>query len=107
MKYCSKCGKELLDEAVICPGCGCSVAPINTPVVNSEPDEVSIGFCVLAFFVPLFGIIYWAIKSKETPKKAKACGITAIVSWVISFIFGLIYGAIVGGLMGVYLNNLL
>ena len=25
MKYCSKCGKELLDEAVICVGCGCAV----------------------------------------------------------------------------------
>lgn len=23
MKYCTKCGKELMDEAVICPGCGC------------------------------------------------------------------------------------
>lgn len=22
MKYCQKCGKEMLDEAVICPGCG-------------------------------------------------------------------------------------
>ncbi len=22
-KYCTHCGKELLDEAVICPGCGC------------------------------------------------------------------------------------
>lgn len=25
MKYCSKCGKELFDEAVICVGCGCPV----------------------------------------------------------------------------------
>ncbi len=25
MKYCEKCGRELLDEAVICPGCGCAV----------------------------------------------------------------------------------
>ena len=24
MKYCTYCGKELLDEAVICPGCGCA-----------------------------------------------------------------------------------
>ncbi len=24
MKYCSHCGKELLDEAVICPNCGCA-----------------------------------------------------------------------------------
>lgn len=23
MKYCTKCGKELFDEAVICMGCGC------------------------------------------------------------------------------------
>ena len=23
MKYCSKCGKQLMDEAVICPACGC------------------------------------------------------------------------------------
>ena len=25
MKYCTHCGKELLDEAVICVGCGCAV----------------------------------------------------------------------------------
>lgn len=24
MKYCSKCGKEIMDKAVICPGCGCA-----------------------------------------------------------------------------------
>jgi hypothetical protein len=28
MKYCNKCGKELFDEAVICPGCGCQVGVI-------------------------------------------------------------------------------
>lgn len=26
MKYCSHCGAELLDEAVICPDCGCRAA---------------------------------------------------------------------------------
>ncbi len=25
MKYCTHCGKELLDEAVVCSGCGCAV----------------------------------------------------------------------------------
>ncbi len=25
MKYCNKCGNQLLDEAVMCPRCGCSV----------------------------------------------------------------------------------
>lgn len=23
MKYCTKCGNELFDEAVMCPKCGC------------------------------------------------------------------------------------
>ncbi|MGN1223120.1 MAG: zinc-ribbon domain-containing protein [Christensenellales bacterium] len=25
MKYCNYCGKEVVDEAVFCPGCGCSL----------------------------------------------------------------------------------
>ncbi len=25
MKFCQKCGKEIAEEAVICPGCGCAV----------------------------------------------------------------------------------
>ena len=25
MKFCQHCGKEVLDEAVVCPGCGCSL----------------------------------------------------------------------------------
>ena len=34
MKFCQKCGKEIMDEAVICPGCGCSVE--NTDVKKIE-----------------------------------------------------------------------
>ena len=36
MKYCSKCGKEIMDEAVICPGCGC--AQENNVQGNSVPQ---------------------------------------------------------------------
>jgi len=25
MKFCEKCGKEIVDEAVECPGCGCAI----------------------------------------------------------------------------------
>ena len=31
MKYCSKCGNELLDDAVICPKCGCAVEGMRNP----------------------------------------------------------------------------
>lgn len=35
MKYCSKCGKEINDEAVICIHCGCSVE--NKPLTSTAP----------------------------------------------------------------------
>lgn len=40
MKYCQKCGKELFDEAIICPGCGCpatSSQPTNAIYSNDYP----------------------------------------------------------------------
>ena len=80
MKYCSKCGKELLDEAIVCTGCGCAVV---TPEINPIEDKVSVGLCVLSALIPLFGVIYWPVKHKKAPKKAQACGITAIIAWVV------------------------
>lgn len=35
MKYCKKCGAELVDEAVICPKCGCAVE--DQPVTSNVP----------------------------------------------------------------------
>ena len=89
MKFCTKCGKEIMDEAVICPNCGCAVANAVVPKQPVE-DKVSVGLCILAALLPLFGIIYWPVKHKETPKKAQAVGITAIVAWVITFVIMMI-----------------
>ena len=41
MKFCTHCGKQLFDEAVICPGCGCpaarpGVAPAPQPAANTN-----------------------------------------------------------------------
>lgn len=98
MKFCSKCGKEIMDDAVICMNCGCAVE--NQPIAKNEIDEVSVGLCILSFFVPLFGVIYWPIKHKETPKKAKACGVTAIVSWAVGIVFSIIYAVALGAMFG-------
>lgn len=32
MKFCSKCGKELHDDAVVCEGCGCPVSANSQPI---------------------------------------------------------------------------
>lgn len=86
MKFCQHCGKEILDEAVICPGCGCSVQATNSPQVAEVDESVSAGLVILAVLIPLFGIIYWPVKAKTRPKCAKTCGIAAIISWAVTFI---------------------
>ena len=82
MKYCSTCGKQILDEAIVCPGCGCGVV---APQKHLE-DKISVGLCILAALIPLFGFIYWPVKHNQTPKRAQACGITAIIAFIIYFI---------------------
>ena len=105
MKYCQQCGTALLDAAVMCPNCGASVGNPQAPVqqqasTQSNPanlqtctvspapqakkeDRVSVGFCILAFFIPLFGIIYWVAVHRDTPKRGRVCGIIGIVSMVL------------------------
>ncbi len=34
--FCSKCGKEIADEAIICPACGCATANYHTPVESKK-----------------------------------------------------------------------
>ena len=70
MKYCSQCGKELVDEAVVCPNCGCAVqAP-----ANQQEDKPSAGLNILAFLFPVIGLILFLCFQKTTPVRAKAIG---------------------------------
>ena len=87
MKFCQHCGKEIMEEAVVCPGCGCAVKATNNAQATEVDESVSAGLVVLAVLIPLFGIIYWPVKAKTRPKCAKACGIAAIISWAVCFIF--------------------
>lgn len=65
MKYCSKCGKELLDEAVICPSCGCATNLAtpeqieNHPIVRTSYGQLFKGSMLGGLIFGLFeGIIY-------------------------------------------------
>lgn len=102
MKYCEKCGKEILDEAVVCPSCGCSTqtTPASAPasVANDKAENpktarFALGF---AFLFPIVGIIFGikGIKQYATNKKLKTQCIIAIplsivmgIAW-ISIWFG-------------------
>lgn len=83
--FCTKCGAEINDSAVVCVNCGCAVG--GKQVVEEEKDmTVSVGLVIVSVLIPLFGIIYWPVKAKTRPKCAQACGIAGIISWVVSFL---------------------
>jgi hypothetical protein len=86
-RYCTKCGKEIDDEAIICVNCGCSTTPTKK---NVEPDSDSVGWGFLGFFIPLVGLILWLVWKDEAPKKAKSLGIGALVSVCIDVVGGII-----------------
>ena len=98
MKFCSKCGKEVHDDAVICTHCGCSIAGGN-PVVDAQ-DAPSMGFAVLGFFIPLVGLILYLMWHNTKPKKAASAGKGALIGFIVNIVFSIIYGAVVGSMLG-------
>ena len=55
MKHCSKCGAEVLDDAVVCPKCGCELAA--TPVHDHETSEKDwLVTLLLCFFLGGIGV---------------------------------------------------
>ena len=60
------------------------------PPITYDPDTVSAGLMILSLLIPLFGIIYYFVKSNDCPNKAKACivnSLFAIVQGIVSVIY--------------------
>lgn len=97
MKYCNHCGNQVLDEAVICPKCGCSPGGATQPIaspISTEEDKVNGGLMVASILIPLVGIILAILKWKETPNAAKSYLTAAIIAWVVgAILIGIIYGS--------------
>jgi len=86
MKYCSKCGAEIAEEAVVCVKCGA-----EQNVLNNPKDKGGCGWGCLGFFVPVVGLILYIMWRDSHPKNAKASGIGAIVSVIMVVLFYIVY----------------
>lgn len=54
MVFCSRCGKEIHDSAVSCPGCG-AMQVARPPVQFSVTDKRILPAFLLCFFLGVFG----------------------------------------------------
>ena len=97
MKICSKCGNGISDTSDFCPSCGFMIEDSigdarpeeDEEYEDYEYDKISVGLCILAVLIPLFGFIYWAIEH-ERPRRVRACLIASLISVGIGFIANLI-----------------
>ena len=96
--FCSKCGKEINEEAVVCVHCGCAVE--NKRVSTVAADAPNTGWAVLGFFIPLVGLILYLVNKDTHPLKAKSAGKGALIGFCVSIAFSIIYGAIMGSVIG-------
>jgi len=99
--YCKYCGKQVVDNASFCGGCG---QPINDngqifsnnydarPYQNnnnfsnhndSVQDSGSAGWGVLGFFIPIVGLILFIVWNSSKPKSAKSAGIGALIGVIL------------------------
>lgn len=92
MKYCRFCGAQLMDEAVMCPNCGCAQGAIKT-------DSSSFGYGLLGFCIPIVGLILYLVWKNDTPLKAKSAGKGALISVICSFVIYLIYFVFLAALL--------
>lgn len=83
MKYCNHCGKEIADEAVVCPICGCQVPSV-------AKDVAGIGLKVLSFLFPIIGLILWLVYHDQYPMRAKAIAKFALIGFAVGVVFSIL-----------------
>ena len=105
--YCKACGKQLDDGAQSCPACGCKFTPpqgevVQPPVQTPAPEKSNppktidsniiavVGF-VLAFMVPIAGLICCWIGRKNAREQGLPNGTLATAGFVISLIQVILY----------------
>ncbi len=92
MKYCKHCGNQVIDEAVICPKCGCSIERnivIRKNVDTYQLNGFAIAGLIFSYLNPLFGLIFGGIglsKSRDLNGSGKVSSILAIIFSLIQFI---------------------
>lgn len=95
--YCTKCGAEINDEAVICPNCGCATSNYTpTTNVKEEPNSngIAVAGFICSFFVPLLGWIFGGVGlARANKRNGKGKGLS-IASIVIASIMFFVYAGI-------------
>ena len=92
MKFCTQCGSEINDNAIICVKCGCNApgAAVIPSTQIYQQDSPSTGLAVLGFFLPFVGIIMFFVHKKTAPKKALSCATGVFINTIVNFVMTIV-----------------
>lgn len=104
--FCKTCGKEVNDNAVICPNCGCSLKNESVYAeVKNDVKKINV-MCLVGFIlsmasllIALYGIVAIAglvlsivgvVQTNRTGERLKGLGIAGIIVAIVSLVYTLI-----------------
>lgn len=102
--YCKYCGKEVDENAVVCPYCGVQIGELNKSSKSEYSVLAIVGF-VLSFLISIAGLVCSIIGYKQCVnenKNGKALALAGIIISAISmgiYIIGFISIIVAGGCM--------
>ncbi len=84
--YCKNCGKEIDDNAFVCPACG-----VRTGVKEVSKEDSSIGgLGILCFLFPILGLILYITWKDTKPIKSKGAGTAALWGFIVGVVLVII-----------------
>ena len=95
-KFCTNCGNDLDDRAIMCPKCGIALTQTVANSGQTQSNGMAIAGFVLSFFIPLLGLIFSILglkRSKET-NNGKGLSTAGIIISCITMVITLIIGII-------------
>ncbi|MDP3131101.1 MAG: hypothetical protein Q8N15_07215, partial [Bacillota bacterium] len=96
-------GKQLADNAAMCPGCGHMFAPVGpAPKVADPTDAPSTGYGVLGFFFPIIGLILFLVWQDNFPKRGKSAGKGALIGVILQVVLSIVYVVVLVIIMSIY-----
>lgn len=101
--FCKSCGKEINDQAVVCPYCGVQTGAFQNipqqpaqPYAQNDADETNVGLVILSVLIPIVGIILGAVNMSNGKKKSgKAYLLAGIITIAVEIVIGIIIGIVV------------
>ncbi len=94
MAYCRYCGKEIHEDAVVCPHCWTRLKDESPDIfqpASERKDPHAFGWGILGFCVPIAGLVLYLVWANERPDEARAAGIGALVSTILAILFYIVY----------------